>query len=133
MVNEKLNLIVNGRVSDLIIKGGVNISPAEIEPVLLQHSQILEAHVVGVSDERLGEEICAWIRLQDGHDVPAEDVRNFAAQRVSCPDDNGTSAEKHFHCLANPENLEPEKNQKWKHGPFSAEPHQGAQVCCGHR
>lgn len=83
MLNDKSKLIINGRLSDLIIKGGVNIEPAEIEPVLLEHPGILEAHVVGVDDARLGEEICAWIKLEEGHHLTEDDVKNFAAQRVS--------------------------------------------------
>ena len=83
LINGKSNLVVSGRVSDLIIKGGVNISPAEIEPVLLEHPNVLEAHVVGVRDDRLGEEICAWIKIRKDHEVSDEAVKAFAAQKVS--------------------------------------------------
>ncbi|XP_003743996.1 acyl-CoA synthetase family member 2, mitochondrial [Galendromus occidentalis] len=82
-MNEDRKLIVSGRVSDLIIKGGVNISPAEIEPVLMEHPSILEAHVVGVGDDRLGEEVCAWIKLRADKGCSEEHVRDFAAKKLS--------------------------------------------------
>uniref|UniRef100_A0A1I8M6F2 Medium-chain acyl-CoA ligase ACSF2, mitochondrial n=1 Tax=Musca domestica TaxID=7370 RepID=A0A1I8M6F2_MUSDO len=54
-----------GRLKEMIIRGGENIFPKEIEDFLNTHDNIIEAHVIGVPDERLGEELCAFVRLQD--------------------------------------------------------------------
>ncbi|KAH9382486.1 hypothetical protein HPB48_010928 [Haemaphysalis longicornis] len=61
VLTEEGRLQILGRFKDLVIKGGVNISPEEIELALAEHESVLEASVVGVPDERLGEELCAWV------------------------------------------------------------------------
>mmetsp|Transcript_17259 Transcript_17259/g.12331 ORF Transcript_17259/g.12331 Transcript_17259/m.12331 type:complete len:94 (-) Transcript_17259:277-558(-) len=55
-----------GRAKDMIIRGGENIYPKEIEDFLLQMSAIFDVHVVGVNDDYMGEECCAWIKVKDG-------------------------------------------------------------------
>ncbi|KAH8352452.1 hypothetical protein KR084_004282 [Drosophila pseudotakahashii] len=57
-----------GRLKEMLIRGGENIFPKEIEDFLNAHPQVIEAHVIGVPDERLGEEICAFVRLEEGVD-----------------------------------------------------------------
>ncbi|XP_043650714.1 medium-chain acyl-CoA ligase ACSF2, mitochondrial [Drosophila teissieri] len=57
-----------GRLKEMLIRGGENIFPKEIEDFLNSHPQVIEAHVIGVPDERLGEEVCAYVRLQEGVD-----------------------------------------------------------------
>ncbi|KAH8241477.1 hypothetical protein KR026_006395 [Drosophila bipectinata] len=57
-----------GRLKEMIIRGGENIFPKEIEDFLNAHPDIIEAHVIGVPDERLGEEVCAFVRLNEGVD-----------------------------------------------------------------
>ncbi|KAH8412882.1 hypothetical protein KR009_006446, partial [Drosophila setifemur] len=57
-----------GRLKEMIIRGGENIFPKEIEDFLNAHPQIIEAHVIGVPDQRLGEEVCAFVRLNEGVD-----------------------------------------------------------------
>ncbi|KAL7741195.1 hypothetical protein ACLKA6_018219 [Drosophila palustris] len=57
-----------GRLKEMIIRGGENIFPKEIEDFLNAHPQVVEAHVIGVPDKRLGEEVCAFVRLQSGVD-----------------------------------------------------------------
>ena len=52
-----------GRLKDLVIRGGENLYPREIEEILLRHPDVQDAHVVGVPDERFGEELCAWVKL----------------------------------------------------------------------
>ncbi|XP_022658791.1 acyl-CoA synthetase family member 2, mitochondrial-like isoform X4 [Varroa destructor] len=71
-----------GRTSDLIIKGGVNIFPVEVEKVLLEHPAIAEAHVLGVFDERFGEEICAWIKLRPDTWLSAGSVIRYCAGKL---------------------------------------------------
>uniref|UniRef100_A0A8K9V850 Medium-chain acyl-CoA ligase ACSF2, mitochondrial n=1 Tax=Oncorhynchus mykiss TaxID=8022 RepID=A0A8K9V850_ONCMY len=66
-----------GRIKDMIIRGGENIYPAEIEKFLHTHPNVQEAQVIGVRDERLGEQVCACIRLKEGLDCSREEIRNF--------------------------------------------------------
>ena len=52
-----------GRIKEMVIRGGENIYPKEIEEVLHRHPDVLEAAVIGIPDERLGEDLCVWIRF----------------------------------------------------------------------
>ncbi|CAH2076045.1 unnamed protein product, partial [Iphiclides podalirius] len=65
---------VVGRLKDIIVRGGENIAPKEIEDLLNTHPDIIESQVVGVADERLGEELCAVLRIREGATVTASDV-----------------------------------------------------------
>src|SRR6201999_4557966 len=66
-----------GRIKDMVICGGENIYPREIEEFLYRHPKIQDVQVFGVPDERFGEELCAWIKLRTGEALTAEDVRAF--------------------------------------------------------
>jgi len=70
-------LRISGRAKDMIIRGGENIYPREIEEFLYGHPQIAEVHVTGLPDERLGEIVLAWIRLRPGQQSSAEQIREF--------------------------------------------------------
>ena len=72
-----------GRLKDMLIRGGENIFPREIEEFLFQHPKIEQAEVVGVPDPRYGEEICAWIRLVDGESATEEEIREFCRERIA--------------------------------------------------
>ena len=61
-----------GRIKDMVIRGGENVYPREIEEFLYRHPKIQDVQVIGVPDERYGEEICAWIRLRPGEQAPAK-------------------------------------------------------------
>ncbi|GFG40504.1 hypothetical protein Cfor_06516 [Coptotermes formosanus] len=74
---------VVGRIKDMIIRGGENIFPKEIEQVLEQHSEILEAQVIGVPDARMGEEVCACIRLVDGARLTADQVKQYCRGKIA--------------------------------------------------
>ncbi|WP_245565452.1 AMP-binding protein [Nocardioides insulae] len=75
---------VVGRIKDMVIRGGENIYPREIEEFLYTHPDVVDAQVVGVPDERYGEELCAWVRLREGAaPLDAEGVRSFAAGRLA--------------------------------------------------
>lgn len=65
---------ITGRIKDMIIRGGENIYPREIEEFLLTHPHIADAQVFGVSDEKYGEEVCAWIIARPNADLVAADV-----------------------------------------------------------
>jgi fatty-acyl-CoA synthase len=76
-------LTVTGRIKDMVIRGGENISPREIEEYLLTHPAVLDAQVVGVPDEKYGEELCAWIRLHEPGAITPDDVRAFCRDGLS--------------------------------------------------
>jgi len=76
-------LFIVGRSKELIIRGGYNVYPAEIESVLHDHPAIAEAAVVGIPDERLGEEVLAVVVLRPGASLAAEDVIAFCKERVA--------------------------------------------------
>jgi non-ribosomal peptide synthetase component E (peptide arylation enzyme) len=75
------NLILMGREQDLIIRGGQNIYPADIEAALVQHPSILEACVIGLPDSDLGESVCAYIVCRPDHSVTTSDVASFLEAR----------------------------------------------------
>src|SRR5690349_12356601 len=75
---------ITGRIKDMVIRGGENIYPREIEEFLYTHPDILDAHVIGVPDARYGEELCAWVKIRPGVEpVTAEKLREFAAGRLA--------------------------------------------------
>lgn len=75
---------ITGRIKDLIIRGGENIHPLEIENVLFAHPDIQEASVVGIPDERYGEVVAAFVVLKKaGKEMDVEDVRGWVKQRLS--------------------------------------------------
>ena len=72
-----------GRIKDMIIRGGENIYPREIEEFLYQHPAISEVQVFGVPDEKMGEEVCAWIQLNAGHELSADDVKDYCRDKIT--------------------------------------------------
>uniref|UniRef100_T1IQX2 Medium-chain acyl-CoA ligase ACSF2, mitochondrial n=1 Tax=Strigamia maritima TaxID=126957 RepID=T1IQX2_STRMM len=72
-----------GRMKDMINRGGEKIYPREIEEFLHTHPKIAETHVVGVPDERLGEELCAWVKLKAGETLTTEEVKAFCKGNLS--------------------------------------------------
>jgi len=71
---------ITGRIKDLIIRGGVNISPVEIENVLFSHPRIANVAVVGMPDRRLGERVCAFVVLTRGESLELDEVQRWMAQ-----------------------------------------------------
>ncbi|SDO38725.1 fatty-acyl-CoA synthase [Nakamurella panacisegetis] len=77
-------LNITGRIKDLVIRGGENVYPREVEEFLYQHPDIVDAQVIGVPDARYGEELMAWIRMRDGAPpLTAQDVRDFCDGRLA--------------------------------------------------
>ena len=72
-----------GRLKDLVIRGGENIDPREIEEVLNQHDKIANAYIVGVPDAVYGEELCACIRLREGQLATVQEIRRYCRQRLA--------------------------------------------------
>ena len=72
-----------GRLKDMIIRGGENIYPREIEEFLHTHPSVSDVQVVGVPDRKYGEEVCAWIRLRDGHTATLDEIRDFCRGQIA--------------------------------------------------
>jgi fatty-acyl-CoA synthase len=72
-----------GRLKDMIIRGGENIYPREIEEFLYTHPSVSDVHVIGVPDLKYGEEICAWIQLREGHSATIDEIRDFCRGQIA--------------------------------------------------
>lgn len=72
-----------GRIKDMVIRGGENLYPREIEEFLFSHPKIAEVQVVGVPDPRYGEELCAWIRLRSSETATEDEVRDYCRGRIA--------------------------------------------------
>jgi fatty-acyl-CoA synthase len=73
-----------GRIKDMVIRGGENIYPKEIEEFFFTHPDIEDVQVIGVPDEKYGEELCAWIRMKpERQPLDADAVRAFATGKLS--------------------------------------------------
>ena len=74
---------VVGRIKDMIIRGGENIYPREVEEFLYTHPEIADVQVIGVPDERYGEELMAWVMPRPGSSLTEEGVRDFCRGRIA--------------------------------------------------
>lgn len=72
-----------GRVKDMIIRGGENVSPREIEEYLYRHPKVQDVAVFGVPDDRLGEAVAAWIKLRDGESSSEDEIREFCKGQIA--------------------------------------------------
>ena len=72
-----------GRIKDMIIRGGENVYPREIEEFLYTHPDIVDAQVVGVPDARFGEQVMAWIQRRAGSDLDENEVREFCKGAIA--------------------------------------------------
>jgi fatty-acyl-CoA synthase len=72
-----------GRIKDMVIRGGENLYPREIEEFLFRHPKIQDVQVFGVADPKYGEELCAWIRLREGETMSVEEVRAFCEGQIA--------------------------------------------------
>ena len=84
MMDAKGYVNITGRIKDMIIRGGENIYPREIEEFLYTHPDVPDVQVIGVPDVKYGEELCAWVKLRDGAErLTAEELREFARGRIA--------------------------------------------------
>lgn len=83
MMDEEGYIHISGRIKDLIIRGGENISPKEIEDFLYQYPNVLDAQVIGVPSEKFGEEVMAWIKVREGFSLTEEELVNFCKGRIA--------------------------------------------------
>lgn len=77
------NYSITGRIKDMVCRGGENIYPREIEEFLFTHPDIEQASVVGLPDPKYGEELCVWVQLHHGHQLEAEEVREFCRKSLA--------------------------------------------------
>ena len=76
-------LNIAGRIKDMVIRGGENVYPREVEEFLYSHPAIKDVSVIGVPDEKYGEELCAWVVLRGGASATEEDVREFCRGKIA--------------------------------------------------
>jgi fatty-acyl-CoA synthase len=72
-----------GRIKDMVIRGGENLYPREIEEFLYRHPKIQDVQVFGVADDRYGEELCAWVRIRAGETLTADEIRAFCQGQIA--------------------------------------------------
>ena len=72
-----------GRLKDMVIRGGENVYPREIEEFLYSHPKVQDVQVIGVPDQKYGEEICAWIKLREGQTATPEEIREFCKGQIA--------------------------------------------------
>ena len=83
VMDEQGYVNIVGRLKDLVIRGGENVYPREIEEFLYRHPKVQDVQVIGVPDQKYGEEVCAWIKLRDGEQATAEEIREFCKGQIA--------------------------------------------------
>ncbi|WP_374465476.1 AMP-binding protein [Chryseobacterium sp.] len=76
-------ITISGRIKDLIIRGGENISPKEIEDFLYTYTHILDVQIIGVPSEKFGEEVMAWVKVRKGFTITAEELQEYCKGRIA--------------------------------------------------
>jgi fatty-acyl-CoA synthase len=82
-MDEEGYLNIVGRIKDMVIRGGENVYPREVEEFLYGHPAVADVQVIGVPDSRYGEELCAWVRLREGESASAEEIRDFCRGKLA--------------------------------------------------
>ncbi len=72
-----------GRIKDMVIRGGENVYPREIEEFLYRHPKVADVQVIGVPDDKYGEELCAWIKLKPGQTAQREEIQAFCKGQIA--------------------------------------------------
>lgn len=83
IMDEQGYVNIVGRLKDMVIRGGENVYPREIEEFLYRHPKVQDVQVIGVPDQKYGEEVCAWIKLRDGEAATAEEIREFCKGQIA--------------------------------------------------
>ncbi|MEG0928087.1 MULTISPECIES: AMP-binding protein [Chryseobacterium] len=76
-------ITISGRIKDLIIRGGENISPKEIEDFLYTYTHILDVQIIGVPSEKFGEEVMAWVKVRKGFSITEEELKDYCKGRIA--------------------------------------------------
>jgi fatty-acyl-CoA synthase len=83
VMDEEGYITISGRIKDLIIRGGENISPKEIEDFLYTYPNILDVQIIGVPSEKFGEEVMAWVKVRKGFEVTEEELLEYCRGRIA--------------------------------------------------
>ncbi|HJQ59574.1 MAG TPA: AMP-binding protein [Vineibacter sp.] len=83
IMDEEGYVNIVGRLKDMVIRGGENVYPREIEEFLYRHPKVQDVQVIGVPDPKYGEEICAWIKLREGQSATADEIRDFCKGQIA--------------------------------------------------
>jgi fatty-acyl-CoA synthase len=83
IIDEEGYANITGRLKDMLIRGGENVYPREIEEFLYRHAKVQAVQVCGVPDVKFGEEVCAWIQLKPGFSSTAEEIREFCQNQIA--------------------------------------------------
>jgi fatty-acyl-CoA synthase len=83
VMDEEGYVAVVGRLKDMIIRGGENIYPREVEEFLFTHPDIQDAKVIGVPDEKYGEAVCAWVQLREGAQLSEDGIREYCKEHIA--------------------------------------------------
>jgi len=83
VMDEEGYITISGRIKDLIIRGGENISPKEIEDFLYTYPNILDVQIIGVPSEKFGEEVMAWVKVRKGFNVTEEELVDYCKGRIA--------------------------------------------------
>jgi fatty-acyl-CoA synthase len=83
VMDEEGYINIVGRIKDMIIRGGENVYPREIEEFLYTHPKISDVQVIGVPDAKYGEEIMAWVRLREGETASADELRDYCRDKIA--------------------------------------------------
>jgi fatty-acyl-CoA synthase len=82
-IDEEGYCAIVGRIKDMVIRGGENVYPREIEEFLYRHPAVADVQVFGIPDAKYGEEVCAWVRLRDGTAATEEEIRAFCQGQIA--------------------------------------------------
>ena len=74
---------ITGRIKDMIIRGGQNVYPREIEEFLYTHPKISDIQIIGVPDTKYGEEVCAWIKLKENETAAEDEIKNYCKDKIA--------------------------------------------------
>ncbi|MDX1692280.1 MAG: AMP-binding protein [Ketobacteraceae bacterium] len=83
IMDEEGYVKIVGRIKDMIIRGGENIYPREVEEFLYTHPAIQEVQVFGIPDEKYGERVCAWVQLKQGKSLTADDIKDYCKDKIT--------------------------------------------------
>ena len=83
VIDEEGYCNIVGRIKDMVIRGGENVYPREIEEYLYRHPAVLDVQVIGVPDQKYGEELCAWIKLREGESADEDEIKAFCKGQIA--------------------------------------------------
>jgi fatty-acyl-CoA synthase len=83
VMDDDLYVSIVGRIKDMVIRGGENIYPREVEEFLYSHPDVVDVQVIGVPDEKYGEELMAWVRLREGATMTRDELAGFCRGRIA--------------------------------------------------